>query len=307
MVRRHNLDLDDLQIFTMLARKLNFRATAEEAGLSAPALTRLIARLEDRVGARLFDRTSRRVELTPQGHAFHSMTARLLVQAEMTLGSFDQYLRAEHGRLSVTGLPSITSGILPCVIRDFISRYPGVQVILRDGLAQDIAQMVVDGEADIALTIPEPARPSDLTFVPLLKDEFVALSTPEDAMIADGPITWAELLALPFVTMPHATSVRTLIEAIAQKEGLVVTPRFEAAHLATVGALVAQGLGVTAVPALTLPAMGQPQLQRHALIDPVQTREIGLLSPAHKTRPPAVEKFVAMLIAHCRKLQRPVP
>ena len=56
-VRRHNLDLDDLQIFTVLARKLNFRATAEEAGLSAPALTRLIARLEDRVGARLFDRT----------------------------------------------------------------------------------------------------------------------------------------------------------------------------------------------------------------------------------------------------------
>ena len=263
--------------------------------------------LEDRVGARLFDRTSRRVELTPQGHAFQSMTARLLVQAELTLDGFDQYLRAEHGRLMVAGLPSITSGILPWVIRDFLFRYPGVQVILRDGLAQDIAQMVVDGEADIALTIPEPARPSDLTFVPLLKDEFIALSTPEETMIADGPITWAELLALPFVTMPHATSVRTLIESVARQEGLVVKPRFEAAHLATVGALVAQGLEVTAVPALTLPAIGQPLLRRHALTDPIQTREIGLLTRAHRTHPPAIEKFVALLSTHCHKLQRRVP
>lgn len=302
-MRRHNLDLDDLQIFALLARKLNFRATAEEAGLSPPALTRLIARLEHRVGARLFDRTSRRVELTPQGHAFHSMTSRLLVQADVILDGFDQYLRAEHGRLTVAGLPSLTSGILPNVIRNFLSRFPRVQVILRDGLAQDIAQMVLDGEADIAVTIPERARPSDLTFVPLLKDEFVALSSPEAGMLSDGAVTWADLLALPFITMPHASSVRKLIEAVAQKEGLVVHSRFEAAHLATVGALVAQGLGVTAVPALTLPAIGQPQLQRHGLINPVQTREIGLLTPTHRTHPPAIEKFVVMLTAHCRKLQ----
>jgi LysR family carnitine catabolism transcriptional activator len=103
---------------------------AEDLGLSAPALSRLIARVEDRLGARLFDRYTRNVALTPQGQALEQLTRRILGEAAAALTEFDRYLAAALGRVTLAGLPSVTAGLLPRPVARFAVSHPEVEVAI---------------------------------------------------------------------------------------------------------------------------------------------------------------------------------
>ena len=112
-MKRINVNLFELQAFRQLAELGSFRAASEEIGLSGPALSRLIARVEERLDTRLFDRDTRNVRLTPQGEALLGLTGRILNETERALTEFDGYLAARRGSITIAGLPSVTAGFLP--------------------------------------------------------------------------------------------------------------------------------------------------------------------------------------------------
>jgi LysR family carnitine catabolism transcriptional activator len=296
-MKRLNLDLFELQAFARLAEKESFRVAAEEVGLSGPALSRLIVRVEGKLGARLFDRETRNVRLTPQGRTLLGLTQRILNETASALTEFDMYLAAGRGHVTLAGLPSVTAGLLPSIVARFVAERPEVDIRIVDALSDDVITAVLEGRADLGFTAGALAASDRLSFLPLLDDPFMAVAGPGGPLGEPRAYTWAELVALPFVAMSRGTSVRALTEAAVAQAGLSLRPRFEVSHLATAGALVAEGLGVTALPALTLPVLGRARFAVRDLADPTMIRRIGLVYVHGRTLSPSARAFRELILA----------
>ena len=150
-MKRINVDLFELQAFAKLAELCSFREAAEELTLSGSALSRLIARVEGKLGTRLFDRDTRNVALTPQGEALQHLTDRILNEAATALTEFDAYLAARRGRLVLAGLPSVTASLLPRIVARFVALHSDVEVSIIDALSEGVLAAVLEGRADLGL------------------------------------------------------------------------------------------------------------------------------------------------------------
>jgi LysR family carnitine catabolism transcriptional activator len=294
-MKRINVDLFELQAFARLAALRSFRAAAEELGLSGSALSRLIARVEDRLGTRLFDRDTRNVVLTPSGETLQQLTERILNEAATALTEFEAYLAARHGRVALAGLPSVTASLLPRLVAHFIALHPAIEVVIIDALSDGVLAAMLEGRADIGFTAGAVDGSGRLSFKPLLEDDLVAVAPFRGMLVKERPYDWCELTEQPFIAMARGTSVRALTDAACAQAGLAVRPRFEVAHLATAGALVAAGLGVTALPSLTLPVLGRGPFDVRPLAAPRMVRRIGMVQVTGRTMSPAARAFQRLL------------
>lgn len=294
-MKRINIELEDLRIIQAVAEEKNFRRAAEKVFLSPSALSRAVSRVEDRLGTRLFERDTRNVELTNQGQEFARTASIILANAHQSLGRFHDYLALRRGRLTIAGLPSITGGVLPKIIAEFSRKHPNLEVRILDNLNAGVLEAVEIGEADIGLAESRFVSGDKLTFQPLLQDKFIAIAAKGGGIDEDRSYSWEELLKLPHITMAHGTSVRTIVQATYTQLNREFHPKFEVSHLSTAGALVAQGMGVTILPTLTLPIIGADRFVTRELKSPVVTRSIGLFWRTTETLSPAVKAFVSVV------------
>lgn len=295
---RINVALADYRAVAAIAELGSFRAAAEALGLSASALSRQITALEERHGVRLFDRDTRNVRPTGAGLAFARIAERALGVVEDGMHEFDAYLAARTGYLTIAGLPSVTAGLLPGLLTLFTARHPGVDLRIRDALSEGVLEAVESGMADLGFTAGTPSARRRLDFQPLMNDPFVAVGTPDGPLAEERAYDWAEIAAMPFIAMAEGTSVRELIDGACARIAVKLSPRFEVAHLSTAGAFVAAGLGITALPTLTLPVLDMKVLVRRPIEGFGATRRIGLVRRAGRTPSPAANAFLSIVKAH---------
>ena len=294
-VNRNGPDLDDYRAVLLVLDRGSFRAAADALGISPSALSRQVAALERTVGARLFDRHTRRVAATPQGLAFARVAERTVTTADAGAREFEAFVTLARGRLTIAGLPSVSAALLPPLLERFTAEHPDVDLEILDALSEGVLHAVGIGDADIGFVAGTPSARSRLSFHPLLDDEFVALGTPDGPLAEDRSYAWEETMAMPFVAMAVGTSVRELVDAACTRVGRPLEPRFEVSHIATAGALVSQGLGVTALPALTLPMLHVDPLVRRTLADFGAVRRIGLAWRSGHTLSPAAQAFIDLV------------
>lgn len=292
-MKRNNPTLEDLRAVLTLIETGSFRAAADELGLSPSALSRQISNLEERLGARLYDRDTRNVALTTTGEAFARVAERMINTVEDGMMEFNAHLSAKHGRLTIAGLPSVTAGLLPRLLASFSAQYPDIDLRIIDSLSGSVLEAVEAGVADIGFTAGTVSTRTRLAFSPLMDDEFVAVGAPDGPLAEDRSYTWSELIAMPFIAMAEGTSVRELIDGATLRLGQTLNPRFEVAHLATAGALVAEGLGITALPTLTLPVLHMDSLIQRSISDFGARRRIGLVRRQGRSLSPAAKAFLA--------------
>ncbi len=298
-MKRNSLDLDECQAVLVLCRTGGFRAAADELGLSPSALSRQISALEQRLGVRLFDRDTRNVSLTASGQTFVRIAERILNIAEDGLAELDAHLSARHGHLTIAGLPSVTAGLLPGLLKTFTAKHPDIDLRILDALSGSVLEAVETGNADIGFTAGTVSARSRLSFQPLFDDDFVAVGAPGGPLNEERPYSWTEVTRMPFIAMAEGTSVRELIDGACLRVGLKLVPRFEVSHLATAGALVSEGLGVTALPSLTLPVLRTETLIMREISDFGVRRRIGLVRRSGKSLSPAANAF----LDHVRNFQ----
>lgn len=297
-MKRINIELEDLRIVGAVATEQNFRRAAEKVSLSPSALSRAVARIEDKLGTRLFERDTRNVELTDPGKEFVRAADNILINAHQSLANFQEYLELRRGRLTIAGLPSIAGGVLPKLVAEFSRQYPNLEVRIMDALNSGVLNAVETGEADIGLAESRFVSSDRLISRPLLQDKFIAIAAKGGGIDEDRPYTWEELLEVPHVTMARGTSVRNIVEATYTQLRREFRPKFEVSHLATVGALVVQGMGVTVLPTLTLPIIGAEGLVTRELKSPVVIRSIGLFRKKTESPSPAVIAFASLIERH---------
>jgi LysR family carnitine catabolism transcriptional activator len=242
-----DLSARQLRAFLSLAEQRNFTRAAQSCHLSQPAFSTLIRTLEHSLGARLFDRDTRRVLLTPEGRLFESSARRLIEDMQGAVQSLADHVELRQGRVCVAALPSLAAGWLPGVFAEFMGSNPGVRIDLRDALSDDCIAQVRSGQADFALAASgaDSSAQGDLRSRKLCSDRFHLVCR------ADHPLlTVRKLAPWPFIQMARNSSVRQALDAALHPMRL--NAQFEVEHLATVMGLVEAGLGLSVVPALTL-------------------------------------------------------
>ncbi|CAB3726341.1 HTH-type transcriptional regulator GltC [Achromobacter deleyi] len=290
-----NLSMRDIDTTLVLGRTLNFRQAAAQLHLSQSALSTQVQRIEESLGVKLFDRTTRTVRLTAAGEVFMQQAAALQVAFRDAIAAVSGIASAEHGQVSVAALPSLAARLLPRVLMAYRQAHPQVALKVRDTLSGPAFDLVRAGEVDFALTAADPQH-ADLHYVPLMSDSFILL-IPQAHPLAKsrGPLRWADTASAAHVSMVHPSSVRQYTEWAFLQNRIRFTPAFEAEHLTTIVAMVECGFGVAALPEIAAGAVAQNGIVQRPLIGPVAERSIGLVTARNRSLPPAAAALVATL------------
>jgi DNA-binding transcriptional LysR family regulator len=283
----------DLRAFVTVGEQQSFAAAAKTLHLSQPALSRRIAHLESILEVRLFDRTTRSVELTHLGQKFFGEMRNVLQELERSVSGLHDAAQLETGDITVGCVFSAVHHFLPEVIRTFRSQYPNVMVRIIEEGADEVLASVKTGEADFAINYTGMHDP-EVEFTPLLKESFVLACPATHALARRRVVRWEELADHAYALVSHASRNRVLIDQALAHVGRRPRPACEVRHISTLIGLVQNGLVVAVVPQLTLPS-DRSAVVGIRLEDPQITRTLGRIQRAGRTLSPAAQAFVDML------------
>jgi len=289
-----NLSSRQLRAFVALNETRNFTRAAEQCHLSQPAFSALIRSLEDGVGTRLFDRDTRKVQLTTEGGLFAEAAERLLADMDHILEDLTDHVERRKGRVAVAALPSLAAGWLPDVFAEFRAMYPGIELSLHDMLSDQCIDMVRAGKVDFAFAAGGDNNPELATEV-VCADEFHLVCRKDHPLARLKRIEPRQLLNHPFVHMGRSSSVRQHLEAILHP--LQMNSVLEVEHLATVMGMVKRGVGISVVPALTLFHFQHEDVVTRPLHVSGITRRILLVSRADRSLSVAAQALYDLALA----------
>ena len=244
-------DLWQLRYFVAVAEHLHFGRAAAALHISQPPLSRAIRALEERVGVRLFARSRRRVELTPEGTRLLGEARRVLGQLERTVQEVRGMARGEEGRLRIGFVSLADYGVLPELLKTFKSTHPGIALALREMLSPEQAAVLAAGELDFGFLLPPVSGAEDLEHIVVQRERFVAaLPARHRLATARGKLAVSALAGEPFVMVPRdiAPGLYDIVTGLAARAGISFNVAQEAIQMQTVVSLVSSGLGAAIVP-----------------------------------------------------------
>ncbi|ELY20729.1 LysR family transcriptional regulator [Vreelandella titanicae] len=291
-----NPSIQQLRVFVAVAHSRSLAEASERVHLSQPAISIALRKLEENVGGALFSRTTRQLALTPEGEAFLPVAVRLLNDWNEAFEDLNDQFSKQRGKVTVAALPTLAAGLFPRVIKLFHEAYPRINLSLHDVLADQINQMVREGRADLGLSVP-PSDADDLTFEPVLEDSYVVVCPCGHPLLAQSAIAWSQLAAYPFIGINRLSSSRQDIDRIMQSVGERLDILCDARQIATVGRMVAAGLGISVLPSLSFRQIAADGIEYRPLVEPTIRRELGIiLSRRHP--PSAATSALRELIHH---------
>ncbi|VVE19983.1 LysR family transcriptional regulator [Pandoraea cepalis] len=256
------MDLRQLRYFVAVAEERHFGRAAQRLSMTQPPLSQQIRALEASLGAPLFVRTNRSVELTAVGRQLLPEVRRILADAD-ALPAFAQGLaHGEVGTLSLGFVSTADYGILPPLLREFGERYPRVRLQLLEATSDVQVEALMDGRIDAGLFIPPvPARyVNELSYLPIVREPLM-LALPagrgmagDDDIAADAqpgaPVSLADFADEPLVIFPRRVAPAFYDIIMGCYAALGLTPRVgqEAIQMQTIVSLVSAGMGVALVP-----------------------------------------------------------
>ncbi len=244
------LELRHLRYFTTLAEELHFGRAAARLGIAQPPLSQQIRRLESLLGSRLFDRTSRRVQLTDAGRAFLAEAKRVLLGVEGAIEAARRAGRGETGELRVAFAATVMFLELPRIIREFRDRFPQVHLDLREMPTGPQFTALRTGEIDLGF-VREPGPEPELEIVTVMREP-LRIAVPKGHPLASrATLAVRHLAEEPFVLFPEELAPGLYAQVIGLCRSAGFTPRVveESRELYTSVSLVEAGVGVSILPA----------------------------------------------------------
>jgi len=246
------VDLRRIRQFVVLSEVLNYRKAAERLHIAQPALTVSIQKLEAELGAILFDRSSTGVTLTAAGTAALPAARRTLQHGEQFMESARAVGSGEGGLIRIGFVGSSTIRVLPTLVQYFRSRYPKVELVLRQATSSQIAQMLDEEALDVGLVRTPVVTSSKVALMLLEHEEFVVVLPADHAAAAQPLVHMHDLADEPFLMYTADTSpgLRAAAMMVCESAGFVPRVAQEVTQVHVMVAMVESGLGIALVPAV---------------------------------------------------------
>jgi LysR family cys regulon transcriptional activator len=243
----------------------NLTLVADVLHTSQPGISRQLKELEDELGIELFARAGRRfLGLTPPGQTVLPIIERLLQEAENLKSAGADFSQSDRGLLTVAATHSQARYALPSAVLDFRETYPQVSFHLQQGSGRQIAQLVLDGEADLGIATEALADYPDLVTLPCYRWTHVVVVPPGHPLAreaAEGQtLTLQRLAQFPLVTYEAGYTGRSHIDEAFGREGLKVDVVLSAMDADVIKTYVEIGIGVGVIASVAFDEARDTQL-----------------------------------------------
>lgn len=293
-----NISLRQLRAFLAVARHQHFRRAADSLHLSQPAVSRYVADLEDELGIRLFDRTTREVVPTDAGRYLESAISRVLDELEGVLSHVHSESERKRGKVHVASVPTLSASLMPRCIADCAARYPELTIQLHDQAQTLVLDSVRGGEVDFGVAV-DPPETGEFDTELLLHDPFVLVCRPDHPLAQLDRVPWRKLHGQPLILLDYSSGSRRLIDHALASRHIEANIVQQTGHTLTAFRMVEAGLGVSVSPALSPPP---PTLVTRPLT-PHESRDVVLI----RRRQRSLSPLATLVWESLRALTAPSP
>ena len=245
------MEIHQLRYFCAVARHGTFTRASEVAHVSQPSLSQQILKLEAELGSRLFDRLPRSAKLTVFGRAFLPKAESILRELDEAKTELLEMAGEEKGDVVVGIIPTIAAYLLPRLLAGFARRYPFVTIKVIEDITPALLERLHQGSVDMAI-VALPIPGSELATAELFEEQFYAVVPAGHRLAKRRAIKLSELSEEPFLLLKEGHCFRDSLIAACHGSRVRPAVAFEGGHFATILAMVAAGMGVSAVPAMAV-------------------------------------------------------
>lgn len=232
-------------------RGFNLTSVAEALHTSQPGVSRQIRELEEELGVELFVRAGKRLTgLTPPGRMVLPIVERMLLEADNLRRAGEDFARAGSGTLTIAATHSQARYALPTAVRDFRHTHPDVTLHMHQGSPQQVAQMLLDGSADIGVATEALAQYDELVALPCYRWTHSVVVPPDHPLTKEPALTLQALARYPLVTYEAGYTGRGHIDDAFARHGLAPQVVLTAMDADVIKTYVELGLGVGIVAAI---------------------------------------------------------
>jgi LysR family cys regulon transcriptional activator len=239
---------------------------------SQPGVSKQIKLLEDELGIEIFVRNGKRITaITEPGKAILEIAQRILLDTDNLKQVSEEFRAQDSGTLSIATTHTQARYALPPVVKQFIKRYPKVRLSLHQGSPTQIAELVLDGEADIAIATESLALYDELVTLPCYEWHHCIITPPKHPLLTEKKLTLEKVAQYPIITYDFAFTGRNKINAAFQAKGLTPNVVLTAIDTDVIKTYVELGLGIGIV--------------AHMAFIPERDKQLRMLDAAHLFQP----------------------
>lgn len=280
--------LRQIECFQAVLELGNFSRAAERVNSTQANLSHTIRDLETVLGARLFDRTTRRVNLTDAGRAFAEGALAGLAEIDRAAEYVRDLSQLRRGQVSVAAPPLLCATVLPRVIRQVAQDHPDLLMRIEDVGPEEVIEQVRSGRCDLGVGTFS-GNDADLVSQTVLKDQLMVFCSPEHEFAGLTQITWSQLHGQSLITLTRKSNIRLLAEFGFEQAALPMRPSFEVNQVHTALSLAESGAGVAILPTYAFTALRGRGIVARPLVDPAIVREVRLIAARDRELSPAAQ------------------
>lgn len=283
-----------LRAFAAVYHLRKVSAAAEQLSVTQSAVSLSLRQLEEGLGARLFERTTRTLQPTQAAHEAIVLAERILRDAEALGAGTLELSQLRRGRVSLAITPTLAELLLPEALQRFRERHPGIHVDVNDCAPEQFVARVVGEQVDFGIGVPEQAG-ADVDTDTLVRDHLAVVCPTGHALAARSRLRWADLKGQPVITVRPGYGVRPLIDASAARAGVRLSVVHEVTFLSTALWMARAGMGLAIMPAAYAGAVRPEELRVRPLSAPRVSRDICIVRKRGRVLPLSAQALVAQI------------
>ena len=289
--------LEHLRFFHAVAENGSFTRAAAELLLTQPAVSSQIARLEEELGQKLFERRGKSVQLSRAGEILYSQSRKIFQQLREARTILEDLKNLEAGRLELGTVDVMSIYVLPRIFREFNQRFPRVEISISVDNSANICDSVQEGVLDLGfVTLPVENR--NLVSFPVFTDIMRVIAPPTHPLAGRPRVSLEELTRTTLIIYKRNSVTRSLIEQVFAEAGLELAPDMEIDRPEAMKKLVEVGLGVSIIPEMSI----RRELEEGSLVtlntgDVRFERQLGLVCRRGQFFSPSAAAFLEIVRA----------
>lgn len=286
------MELHQLRYFCAVADTGSFSRAAQRSHVSQPSLSQQILKLEDELGARLFDRLGRSIRLTELGRAFLPRARAVLRELEAARGEVIERKEAIGGSMTVGVIPTVAPYFLPPHLQFFSKQFPQANLTIVEEITPVLLERLRASQVDVAI-LALPVRGHEFETFPLLREHLFAALPKTHLLAKRTTVSLKDLGTSPFLMLRDGHCFRDAAVAACGRARMHPRVVFESGQFSSILNMVAAGMGVSIVPEMAIERNGC----RYARIaDPDASRTIA----AATLRARSLTRLQSAFLAHLR-------
>jgi len=296
-----NVTLKQVRAFVAAADTGSLTTAAVVVNSTQSSLSVLIRELEEAIGLRLFDRTTRRLALTDAGQEYLVHARRILAEVEHAHLSTTELVERKRGRVVIAAPPIMAAALLPAIIADFHQSYPNISIVIEDVPPSEIVPGVASGQIDCGIGV-FGETPEGVNATAMFKERLLLVARVGHPLLGRPAIRWSDLTGQPIIAIKGAAHIRREMDIRLRLARVTDAPVLEVRQMLTVLGMVSAGLGVAVWPSWATLFLESFGVEARPLADSAPQLDVAFITPSSRGLSPAVSSFLAILTANIGRI-----